>query len=42
MKKEYTSPIVEVVKFQEEDVITTSGVFGGNKPGDSKIGWGDF
>ena len=25
MKKDYESPIVEVVKFDEEDVITTSG-----------------
>ena len=42
MKKEYTSPIIEVVLFKEEDIITTSCIIGGNQPGDKKIGWGDF
>lgn len=42
MKKEYISPVVEVVKFQEEDIITTSTLGNINKGGDSKIGWGDF
>ena len=42
MKQEYTSPIIEVVLFKEEDIITTSSIIGGNQPGDKNIGWGDF
>ena len=34
IKKEYTTPEVEILKFSIEDNITTSTNMGGNLPGD--------
>lgn len=40
MKKEYTELEIEVVSFDKEDVITTSGIgtVGGPQAGDSGLG----
>ena len=37
MKQEYTSPIIEIVELDTEDVITAS--FGGEQAGDNTKGW---
>ena len=42
MKEKYTQPIIEIIKFQEEDIITTSSLGNLNQGGDKNIGWGDF
>lgn len=37
MKKHFTEPEIEVIKFQEEDIITTSGTDGEHEEGDMEI-----
>lgn len=38
MKKEYVNPIVEIIYFNEEEVITASVVVGGGfQPGEEKV-----
>lgn len=37
MKKEYTNPIIEIISLSDEDIITTSSVFGGTQPGDTEV-----
>ena len=37
MKKHFTEPEIEVIKFQEEDIITTSSTEGEYEEGDTEI-----
>ncbi len=32
MKKEYTSPVIEITKFHTEDIITSSSISSGDLP----------
>lgn len=42
-KNMYEKPEMEVVSFEAEDIITTSGIGGGNYPGDNDGEWsGDY
>ena len=34
MKKTYESPIIDIIRFEEEDIITTSGEGGGEGGGE--------
>lgn len=40
MKKQYENPIIEIVEFEQEDILTAS--FGGSMPGDNEVDYGDF
>ena len=42
MKKEYIKPEIEIIKFQAEDIITTSSLGEFTLPGDSKLPWDEL
>lgn len=39
MKKNYENPIIEIIKVDVQDVITTSGDFGQGFAGEIKVPW---
>ncbi len=41
MKQEYTNPIIEIITFTDEDILTTSSL-GGDFAGDSNNPFGDL
>lgn len=41
MKKQYEEPIIEIIEFEVEDIITSSLLVGGGGTGE-EIGWGDI
>ena len=38
--KEYTKPIMELVSFEEEDIVRTSGLENGNGLAENELEWG--
>lgn len=42
MKSKYENPIIEIVEFSTEDILTDSGVFGNSQPGDNETDYDDF
>lgn len=42
MKLQYENPIIEIVEFSTEDILTNSGGIGQVQPGDNDKDYGDF
>ncbi len=42
MKEEYIEPVIEIVEFETEDIITASGALGVSDFPDDDFGWGDI
>lgn len=37
MNKQYENPIIEIIEFDSENILTASGNIGGTQPGDKEI-----
>lgn len=42
MNKQYENPIIEIIDFDSEDILTASGIIGGLLPGDNETDYNDF
>ena len=42
MIKQYENPIIEIIEFDSENILTASGVLGGSQPGDNDQKYEDF
>lgn len=42
MIKQYENPIIEIIEFNSENILTASGVVGGAQPGDNNQDYEDF
>lgn len=40
--KQYENPTIEIVEFNEENILTDSGILGGLLPGDNEEDYNDF
>jgi hypothetical protein len=40
MKEQYINPVIEIVEFETEDIITTSGLLGVSDFPEDDLGWG--
>lgn len=42
MNKQYENPIIEIIEFDSENILTASNTFGESLPGDTNIDYDKF